>query len=73
MITMDEWTTIRVLHRKGVSIRKIAGLLGLSRNTVRRYLREEEPPRYHQGEESLALSRWDQYREQIVEMVFVRH
>ena len=73
MITMDEWTTIRVLHRKGVGIREIAGLLGLSRNTVRRYLREEEPPSYHQAEEPLALSGWDRYREQILEMVFVKH
>ncbi|MBE0433610.1 IS21 family transposase [candidate division WOR-3 bacterium] len=44
---MDEWFTIKTLKAKGVSIKKIARQLGLSRNTVRRYLRGEGPPRYN--------------------------
>src|SRR5437764_6640206 len=37
---------IRVLHRHGKSIREIAREAGVSRNTVRRYLRDEEAIRY---------------------------
>jgi transposase len=37
---------IRVLHRHGQSIREIARKMEVSRNTVRRYLRDEEAARY---------------------------
>jgi transposase len=37
---------IRVLHRHGKSIREIARETGVSRNTVRRYLRDEAAARY---------------------------
>lgn len=41
MVKVDEWTTIRTLRVKGVSIRKIARVCKVSRNTVRRVIREE--------------------------------
>jgi transposase len=37
---------IRILHRQGHSIRSIARELGISRNTVRTYLRNDSPPMY---------------------------
>src|ERR1700741_3638504 len=37
---------IRVLHRHGKGIREIAREMGSSRNTVRRYLRDESAARY---------------------------
>jgi transposase len=37
---------ILVLHRQGKGLREIARETGLSRNTVRRYLRSSEAPRY---------------------------
>jgi transposase len=43
---MDVWFTIRTLKSKGVSIKKIARELGVSRNTVRKYLRNDKPPQY---------------------------
>lgn len=37
---------VRILHRQGKSIRAIAQELGISRNTVRKYLRNEIEPAY---------------------------
>lgn len=39
MLKEDEVTEIRTLSRHGMSVRKIASELGISRNTVRKYLR----------------------------------
>lgn len=40
MLTQETLVDIHVLHRQGNSIRAIAKELGISRNTVRRYLRD---------------------------------
>ena len=49
MLVAEEAVEIRVLKRQGKSIREIARLLDLSRNTVRRYLRSEGLPSYERG------------------------
>jgi transposase len=46
MVGLEGALEIRVLHRHGKSIREIAREIGVSRNTVRRYLRDEEAARY---------------------------
>jgi transposase len=46
MLTQEQAVEIRVMARRGEGIREIAKQLGCSRNTVRRYLREEEARRY---------------------------
>ncbi len=46
MLVAEEAVEIRVLRRQGKSIREIARMLDVSRNTVRRYLRVEGSPRY---------------------------
>ena len=48
MITMENWVTIKNLrrHRPNLGTRKIAELLGLSRNTVKRSLLSESEPNY---------------------------
>jgi transposase len=42
MLTQEEAVEIRVMARRGEGIRAIAKQLGCSRNTVRRYLREQQ-------------------------------
>lgn len=39
MLTQEMVVTIHVLHKQGKSIRAISDELGISRNTVRKYLR----------------------------------
>ena len=46
MVGSEAALEIRVLHRHGKSIREIASSIGVSRNTVRRYLRDDEAERY---------------------------
>jgi AcrR family transcriptional regulator len=42
MVGVEAALEIRVLHRHGKSIREITRETGVARNTVRRYLRDEE-------------------------------
>jgi len=46
MLTQEQAVEIRVLARRGTGVREIARQMGLSRNTVRRYLRDEQACRY---------------------------
>ncbi|MGI6565881.1 MAG: helix-turn-helix domain-containing protein [Limnochordia bacterium] len=46
MVSMYKWQRIKALHAQGVSIRQIAATVGVSRNTVRKYLREAGPPQF---------------------------
>lgn len=43
MLKLEAWMEIKDLHRQGHSIRTIAEMTGLARNTVRRVLREQAP------------------------------
>jgi transposase len=47
VLSVDDWAEIRRLHRSGgMSIRAVARVRGVSRNTVRNALSAQEPPRY---------------------------
>lgn len=46
MLTKEGSLEIKILHRQGVSIREIARQLGISRNTVREYIRTGKEPGY---------------------------
>jgi transposase len=47
VLSVDDWAEIRRLHRsEGLSIRAIARVRGVSRNTVRNALKASGPPRY---------------------------
>lgn len=66
MISMYKWQQIKALRVKGVGIRGIAKKLGISRNTVRRYLRGTGPPEFKAREYGKML---DRYGEGIREML----
>ena len=66
MLVAEEAVEIRVLSKQGKSIRDIARLLKVSRNTVRRYIRGEGLPRY---ERKARPSKLDNYKQYIAERV----
>jgi len=66
MLVAEEAVEIRVLRRQGKSIREIARMLEVSRNTVRRYLRVDGLPRY---EREARPSKLDPYKHYIGERV----
>ena len=57
MLTQEQLVDIHVLHRQGKGIRAIARELGISRNTVRRYLKDhaQQAPRYNNRPERISL------------------
>ncbi len=59
MLTQEQAVEIRILARQGESIRQISRRTGLSRNTVRRYLRDEAARRY--GPRALRPAKLDPY------------
>jgi len=52
MITYEETIEMKVLHKQGKSIRQIARETNRSRNSVRKYLRRDEPPKYSKRKEN---------------------
>lgn len=65
MLTQEQAVEIRILARQGESIRQISRRTGLSRNTVRRYLRDEAARRY--GPRALRPTKLDPYVEYLLE------
>jgi len=61
-----KWQRIKVLHSQGVSIRKIAKTVGVSRNTVKKYIKEAGPPKFKAREYPKQL---DKFREEIETML----
>lgn len=67
MLTAEVWEEIRRLHfAQGVGIREIARRIGVSRDTVRRALRSDEPPRYRRTSRGSPL---DELEPQIKEVL----
>jgi len=66
MLVAEEAVGIRVLRRQGKSIRAIARMLGVSRNTARRYLRGEGLPHYARDARP---SKLDSYKHYLAERV----
>jgi len=66
MISMYIWQRVKVLRSKGISIKKIARQLNLSKNTVRKYLRSSEPPQFKAREYEKMLKG---YEDEVKEML----
>ena len=64
MVTFETVMEIKILHKQGMSSRAIARELGISRNTVKRYLlAQSEPPKY--TPRSAVASLLDEHRDYI--------
>mgnify|MGYP000859784259 CR=1 FL=1 len=49
MITREVYMDIKAMHRNGLSMRKIARLTGLHRDTVKHHIESDSFPEYHKG------------------------
>ena len=64
MLNVEEWMDIHLLARQGHSIRAIARMTGLSRNTVRRALNQKMPQPFRQPERPSHLDPYKPYLKQ---------
>lgn len=72
MITFEIRMEIKVLHKRGMSIRAIARELGISRNTVRSHLKaKSEKPQY--SPRSASSSLLDEYHDYICKRISDAH
>jgi transposase len=67
MLTQEQAVEIKVLARRGTGVREIARQTGLSRNTVRRYLRDEQASRYSRREPR--ATKLDPFKDYLLERV----
>ena len=68
---MEGWTTIRYLHAQGQGVRAIAKELSVTRQTVRRALRSEGPPKYERAKRP--NPKLEPYQAQMRELYFAKH
>ncbi len=67
MLDVERWAELRREHFVcGVGIKELARRYGIDRNTVRRALRSEEPPRYQRP---VAASKLEPFKEEIHELL----
>ncbi|AJZ43806.1 transposase [Xanthomonas citri pv. citri] len=71
MLTQEQAVEIRVMARRGESVRAIAKQLECSRNTVRRYLRDQDARRY--GPRESRACKLDGYQSYLRERVVQAH
>lgn len=68
MISQEELIEMQILKKHGKSIRSIAKVLGLSRNTVKKFLKEEsKPPGY--GPRKKIPSKLDPYKDYLLNRI----
>lgn len=67
MLTQEQAVEVRILARRGLGIREIARQTGLSRNTVRRYVREATIRGY--GPRAARPTKLDRFKDYLVERI----
>ena len=70
MLSVYKWHQVKVMRGQGASIKRIARDLKISKNTVRRYLRDASPPVFKGRKHDRAL---DTYEEEILGMMKKRY
>lgn len=71
MLTLEQAVTIQILHQQGKSIKAITRELGVSRNTVRKYLRQKETPQYRRTQPRTSIL--DPYKPYLLHRVNAAH
>jgi len=66
VISMYKWQQVTLLKEQGLSIKKIARKMQISKNTVRKYVRNPDPPTFKRRHNEKML---DGYREKIQVMI----
>ena len=63
MVSVEDWAWLRREHFvQGVSIKKLVQRTGLSRNTIRKALRSDQPPAYRRRP---VVSKLDPFKEEV--------
>lgn len=62
MKDLKDWYTVKNMHSKGVSIKQIARELKISKNTVKKLIKQEEEPKYTR---KVVHTKIDEYKDKI--------
>jgi transposase len=68
---MYKWQQVKTLKAQGVSIKGITKQLKLSKNTVRKYLRSSEPPRFKARQYERLLEQYEETVEGMLEKHYI--
>jgi transposase len=68
---MHKWHQVKALRAKGKSIKGVARLMNLSKNTVRKYLRSNEPPRFNAREYERLLDKYEGVVKEMLEKDYI--
>ena len=58
---MEEWHMIREMSERGMSVSEIARRMGISRPTVRKYIKADRPVRYSREGRVSIVSPYEDY------------
>lgn len=64
---MYRWHRVKMMRNKGESIKKISRQLKISRNTVRKYIRSSDPPKFKGRDYEKLLDRYENRIEKMLE------
>ena len=65
MLNLEEYLTLKELHKQGLSISEIARITGRSRGTVRKHIKSDAPPEAKKRAQK--SSKLDEYKDYITQ------